>query len=278
MRSRSTLLVLIAVAVVLGACTGRKYDVAAWQTYTAPHSVPEMEKANSVEAAIQQIDAARASLDLDTARDRVLAAVMRWSDSGELQWRAARAESDAVFLFHPHESDQRALAALSAVEYARRATELAPQSSAAWGEYAWALGTTTHLQPMMERSAQARAIRDAIDRALSLDPSNDRAIATDAILQLRLETLPGIAKLMARGRPDSSLEQAESSARAAVDLLPSIEYRVLLAKVLAAEEKTEEAVQVLNQALAAPDRHPRDPQHRDAARDLLRTLTPEESS
>ena len=50
------------------------------------------------------------------------------------------------------------------------------------------------------------------------EPTNSTASATLAIVHLRLETLPWIAKLMARSRPDSSLAEAELHARASLDV------------------------------------------------------------
>ena len=80
----------------------------------------------------------------------------------------------------------------------------------------------------------------------------------DPILNLRLETLPWIARLMASGLPESSLQQAEACARRAVAARPSREHRLILAKVLAEAGSPQEAREVLQAALAQGERFPRD--------------------
>ena len=90
-----------------------------------------------------------------------------------------------------------------------------------------------------------------------------------ALVQLRLETLPWIAKVMARGRPDSSLEEAERFARRAVEVEASRETRLILAKVLLAKGHDEEARGVLEDALATVAVYPRDRALESQVRALL---------
>ena len=93
-----------------------------------------------------------------------------------------------------------------------------------------------------------------------------------AVLNFRLATLPGIAKVMSVGKPESSLTGAEQYARAAFDAAPSLETSLLLAKILRAQERPGEAIAALSAAMDQPDRFPRDAEMRDAAREFLAEL------
>jgi hypothetical protein len=78
------------------------------------------------------------------------------------------------------------------------------------------------------------------------------------VFNLRLESLPWIARVMARSRPDSSLEQAIALARRAVDARPSKENRITLAKCLRADGQEAAAETVLEAARTASSTYPRD--------------------
>jgi tetratricopeptide (TPR) repeat protein len=255
---------------VLMGCGGPSYDVAAWQARTAV-ARPEAERGASDLAAV---DALRAEGKLADARDLALQLVAEAPEAAPRLFAASRAESDAVLIFLPEEKEQRALAALSALDYATRADARAAESATTdqLGQLAWSLGTSTHLRPMFARSEHARQTLAAIDRALALDPAQPRALATKALLNYRLATLPWIAKVMARSAPESSLEAALEAARAAVAAEPSVEYRLILAKIEAAAGNTDAAKATLQAALDAPDTYPRDAASREPARLQLRLL------
>ncbi len=162
----------------------------------------------------------------------------------------------------------RNAAAASALDHAQRAEDLGESSVEARAQYAWALGSATHLQGMMSRSGHARRTVEVAAAVLERDPDEPTALATMAVVNLRLETLPWIAKVMARGRPDSSLDEAVALARHAVEARPSRENRIILAKCLTAAGDEEGANAVLDEALAAPVRFARDAAVEGSARAL----------
>ena len=165
--------------------------------------------------------------------------------------------------------------ALSSLEYARGMAKTGGESADSSAQLAWALGTTTHLQPMMDRAKQATETMKTIQRALSLNPEQPTALAALAILHLRLATLPWIAKVLASGAPDGPPERAEEAATRTVKVRPSMENRIILAKCLIAAEKNAEARKVLEEALAANARFPRDTALRPDGARLLKTLAEE---
>jgi len=215
-------------------------------------------------AKLEALDARRAS-DLGAARNLCLTLLAADPESPGLLWRAARADADRVVLARAagEPSEVRDLASLSALDYARQAAERAPNDADAQAQLAYALGSTTHLLPMGERSARAHEVLDVVKRALTLDPVHPVALETKATLHLRLETLPWIATLFASDLPESDLVVAEGAARKAFAAIPSLEHRLLLAKVLVERNKDEEALRVLNLALPT-DRWPRDAEIRPA--------------
>ena len=95
-----------------------------------------------------------------------------------------------------------------------------------------------------------------------------KAPQPSALVHLRLQTLPWIAKLMASDLPESSLEGAERCALRAVALRPSRENRLILAKVLLAAGRDNDARTVIDAALGAAAKWPRDAALEASLRDL----------
>jgi len=203
-------------------------------------------------------------------------AAVRLADTGqdpEALWRAARAEADLVALLQAEGAPraERDLASASGLDWVERARAAAGESPspALLGQLAWSLGGVTHLQPMFDRDDWAVKVQFAAEAALAADPDELAAQATLAMLHLRLATLPWIAKLFASGAPEADLALAERLARACHAARPSLEHALLLAKILAAREQDELARATLREALAEPDRFPRDPALRPGAQALL---------
>jgi hypothetical protein len=242
-------------------------DVQAWRATAGVERPAEQRGAR--EAELAELERARQADDLATARKLALSLAVENPEDAQLQFLASRAESDGLFLIDANDKRSRNLAAESARQYSVRAWQLGARDAAAEAQLAWTLGTTTHLQPMFERSMHARQTIEVAQRALALDSQEPTALATLAVVNLRLETLPWIAKLMASDLPESSLDSAEAFARAAVDARASRENRLILAKVLVAAEREADAQRELEVALAQPARFPRDTA---LERDLLALL------
>jgi tetratricopeptide (TPR) repeat protein len=261
---------------------GSAPEARVWQSSQAkPRPVAERE---DFDADLTRIRMLRDGLDLSASRALALHVVAERPDDGRALLAASIAESDGVFLYSREEQESRDLAALSSLDYARRAvTRLEEEGvsvSAGVGapgvearaQLAYALGTTTHLQPMFDRSRHAGETLSAIEDVLVLEPENVVALATLSTLRLRLATLPWIARAMAWGAPHGDLDEAIDTAQRAAQRVPSLEYRLLLARVHEAREEPEEALSVLRMALAAEPKHPRDKVLRGDAEALLARL------
>jgi hypothetical protein len=257
-RTRLLRALTLSSTLALGACSAPSIDLAAWRAQEAlPRAALER---GALADELAEVERLRAQLELTDARALALALVAEHPDDVRALLAASIAESDGVLLLSAEDEDEDARnhAAASALDYAERATARGAESAGARGQLAWALGTTTHLKEMDERAGHAQRTQRAAEDALALDPEQSTALATLAILHLRLETLPWIARLMASGLPDSSLEDAETFARRAVAARPSREHCLILAKVLVESGSLQEAREVLQEALAQGERFPRD--------------------
>ncbi len=272
-RFLSTLLALAGCGSSGGATTR---DIAAWRGQSSA-ARPSTERSALAED-IARVEKLRESLDLASSRHLALSLAAENPESSQTLYLASRAESDEVFLLPGEEKEDRALAALSSLEYSTRAVASAEASSEALAQHAWAMGTTTHLQPMFDRSEHAQKTLEAIDAALARDPDNVVALATKSTLRLRLATLPWIARVMASGAPEGSIDAAITLAKTCLDRQPSLENALLLSRALLALEedgRSQEAAMVLRTALDRGDTYPRDRELRPQAAELLRGIEEE---
>jgi hypothetical protein len=248
----------------LSACSAPRIDLAAWREAELCPLVSE----SDAPGALSRFEELRTKDELAEARPLALAAAAALPDDPRALFAASLAESDGMVLAPEDDKQARNHCAASALDYVQRALAHGASGAQAHAQHAWSLGLTTHLQPMSERSGHARKTLDAVARALEADPDEPTALATCALVHLRLQTLPWIAKLMASDLPESSLEGAERCALRAVALRPSRENRLILAKVLLAAGRDNDARTVIDAALGAAAKWPRDAALEASLRDL----------
>lgn len=265
-------LTLLTLAAITAGCAGPQIELDAWRKAQVEPRAAANASAAEVDAQFGELERLRDALELARARELALQLAASQPRDPRALLVASRAESDGVFLFEAADKRSRNHAAASALEYVERAHALGANDAAAMAQLAWALGTSTHLQPMFDRAAHARRTFEAAERALEIDADQPTALATLAMVHWRLETLPAIASAMAFGAPKSSLAAAERFARRACEREPSRENRQILAKVLDALKRRAEAKAELDAALAAPERFPRDRVLAPALAELRKSL------
>lgn len=251
-----TLLIGACLTTLLGACSGPRIDLDGWRREQVARIAHTRADSESVETRLARIEDLRSAMKLEESRALALQVVAQHANDARALTAASRAESDALYLLEDRRS--RDHAAASALDYAERADRAGAATAADRAQLGWALGASTHLQPMFDRAAHARRTLTVVESALELDPAQPVALATLAMLHLRLETLPWIASAMAFGAPDSSLKEAERAALAACQAEPSRENRLALAKVLIARKNRAGARAALDIALSATPGYPRD--------------------
>lgn len=215
------------------------------------------------------IDEMRTERRLADSRAKALETLAQHPDDPEVLWRASRAESDEVYMLSGDDKKGRNEAARHALELSKQALKSGAVTAEARAQHAWAMGNATHLQPMMSRSSHARATKKVIDSVLEEDMNQPTALATAALLQYRLNTLPTMIKIMAFTAPSSDLDRAERYALAAQELEPSRLNALILAKINLAQKKGAVAAEVLRTSIEAPDQFPRDEELKAELEELL---------
>jgi tetratricopeptide (TPR) repeat protein len=173
--------------------------------------------------------------------------------------------------------DRRRLVA-SAVEHARDAVKVAPDSAAGHLWLAVALERQLDIEGPKTRAALEREIRSELDRALTIDPLNARAHFQRGLWNRRLATLGlwdrALSKVTFAGLPGgASLDNAARDLEHAVELQPhAIEFRLELARTYVRMKREDDARKELERTLALPGSHPRDPSLQAEARSMLEKL------
>jgi hypothetical protein len=269
--TRFTLAALLFVA-VLASCAGPRIDLATWRGTHAGARGSDAASPLPLATQLERVEELRNKLRLDEARAVALQLAADYPNDPRALTAASRAESDGVFLFDEDDKHSRNHAAASALDFAERAEKAGASTAADRAQFAWALGVSTHLQPMFDRAEHAQRTLDVVNSALKLSPNEATALAALAMLHWRLETLPWIASLMAFDAPESSLAEAERAAYGACLALPSRENRLILAKVLIAKKNRAGARVALDLALEAPAAYPRDAVLEPSVRELRTSL------
>jgi len=161
-----------------------------------------------------------------------------------------------------------------ALSYAQRATAAAPNDSEAHTSVAISYGKLLPLQGPREQAQGSYKIRDAVDRALRLDPSNDTALnVLGRWHRLLADVSPvkrAFAPLVAGKLPKGSNEEAVRALQKAVAVNPKRPmHHIELGRVYAQMEKKEEARQEIERGLSLPNMDRDDAEYKAHGREAL---------
>jgi tetratricopeptide (TPR) repeat protein len=187
--------------------------------------------------------------------------------------RLARVESEMA------EETQRQLA-MSAVERARAAVKVAPDSADSHLWLAVALGRQALREGPRTRLALSREIKSEVDRTLVLNPSLGRAYHVRAIWNRSLATLNfferGMAGAVLGGVPaGASMDNAVRDLQRATELEPdNVNHHLELGRTYMMLKDSPAARRELERAVALPPvSSARDPRYQEEARSLLARLS-----
>jgi len=235
-------------------------------------------QAAGAEAEIEAGTAAYAAGSLDSARVAFGRAVrLEGHNFTALRW-LARAESDLGE--DAKGEDQRELFA-HAVEHARAAVQVAPDSARGHLELAVALGRQALREGPRTRLALSREIKAETDRAIAQDPDLGRAYHVRAMWNRKIAGLNfferNIARAVLGGVPrGASMDNAVSDFQKAIELEPGyVNHHLELGRTFLELNRKADARRELERAVVLPPTSsPRDSRYQDEARELLKKLKP----
>ena len=174
--------------------------------------------------------------------------------------------------------DARGIVA-AAVEHAREAVKVAPDSAAGHLELAVALGRQALKEGPKTQLSLSREIKSEVDRTLALDSKLGRAWHVLALWNRELASLNLFERTVARtilgGVPrGATMENAVADLRKAVELEPAyVNHRLELGRTYLQLKRRDEARRELERAVALPSTgSPLDPRYQAEARELLTRL------
>jgi tetratricopeptide (TPR) repeat protein len=211
--------------------------------------------------------------DLKGARERYLEALGTGPGRFTALHRLARVESELAT--EASGEDSRSLAA-AAVEHAREAVKVSPDSAAGHLELAVALGRAALKAGPKTRLSLSREIKSEVDRALAIDPTLGRGWHVLALWNRKLSSLSFLERAVANtvlgGVPKgASMENAATCLEKAVELEPEyVNHRLELGRTYLQLKRRDEARRELERAVALPSTSaPLDPKYQAEARELL---------
>ena len=165
-----------------------------------------------------------------------------------------------------------------AEEYARKAVQTDPNST--WGHFyvAVSLGNIASLSPVEKQIDLAGEIRDAIEKAISLDPQNGFAYHAYGVWHRKLAEIGKMSRMLAsifyrRSVPQGSLAKSIAYLQKAVALNPTVVVsRLELARSYIAMEEWSQARTFLMSLQDLPVQFSDDAQHKQEATQLLEEI------
>ena len=164
-----------------------------------------------------------------------------------------------------------------ALDYSKRAAACGPEDCDAQLATAITLGKMLPYMPTKEQISASPRIKESVDKALQLDPSNDTAwhilgrwhrVLADVNTVKR-----ALAKVLYGGLPTGSLQEAERDMKKAIELNPNrLMHYIELGRIYAQMGKKDEARTFINKGLAMPDTEKDDPETKQRGRETLEKL------
>jgi tetratricopeptide (TPR) repeat protein len=188
-------------------------------------------------------------------------------------YRLARVES---MLSESASGEEARSFVASAIEHAREAVKVAPDSAAGHLELAVALGRQALKEGPKTQLSLSREIKSEVDRSLALDAGLGRAWHVLALWNRKLASLNMLERAVARtvlgGVPKgASMENAVADLQKAVQLEPAyVNHRLELGRTYLQLKRKQDAIRELEKAVGLqPNGSPLDARYQAEARELL---------
>ena len=163
------------------------------------------------------------------------------------------------------------------LDYALRASALAPNDSEAQLSPAISYGKMVPLQGIKEQTESARRIKDAVDKAIKLDPHNDLAWDVLGRWNKVLADVNGLKRavgsLLFGEMPTGSNAEAVLCFQKAIEINPNrLMHYIELGQTYAQMGNIADARRLIAKGLAMPDREKDDPEIKRRGRETLANL------
>jgi len=164
-----------------------------------------------------------------------------------------------------------------ALDYAKRAVTIAPQDAKAQLSAAICYGRLAGLVDNRTKIEYSRLVKEYVERAVKLDPSDDYAWHVLGAWNYELANLNavlrGIAGLIYGALPAASNDKAVECFKKAIEIAPQrVSHRVELGRTYAAMGKTDLARASLQKGLALPSKEKDDAETKERGRKALADL------
>ncbi|MGB4463429.1 MAG: tetratricopeptide repeat protein [Candidatus Hydrothermia bacterium] len=164
-----------------------------------------------------------------------------------------------------------------ALSYAKKATKVNPDGDWGWTFFAAVNGVTALSVGGKEKVKYAMIIKEAVNKALSINPNNDLANFIWGSYNFEAATLNpmlrSFAKTIFGEVPEGTIENAEKYIKKATLLNPArIQYHYELARVYEYQEKIDEAKNTLRKAISLKPQIREDIKYLEKAKKMLQKL------
>ncbi|MDI6845981.1 MAG: hypothetical protein QME28_07580 [Candidatus Saccharicenans sp.] len=221
----------------------------------------------------------------EKALEAYLKALEIASKNYEALWKASRGYIDVADLMSGSgkEVEKKKFEMYSRAEkYAREAISVNPNDT--WGHFflSAALGKKVLMLGKKEQIDASKQVKEAIDKAIELDPKNDLAYHALGRWHRRMAEIGGakraIGSLIYGSIPKGSFEESEKWLKKAVELKSDyVNHHLELGRTYAAMKKYDLAAQEFKKCLELPEASARDKQLKEEARAELVSLGKKQS-
>ncbi|MDI6850375.1 MAG: tetratricopeptide repeat protein [bacterium] len=224
---------------------------------------------------IQRGDSLFAALKYEEALKEYQKAYGKDNNNYEILWRLSMAYLN---IGEGLDNDnERKIYFKKALEFANKATEVNPEGDWGWTYVAAVNGRIALTKGGKEKVKYAMIIKDAVNKALKLNPNNDLANFIWGSYNFEAATLNPVLRSFAKTLfgevPEGTIEDAEKYIKRAIELNPGrIQYYYELARIYEHQKKVEQAKAVLSKAVKLRPQTREDIKYREQARKMLEKL------
>ncbi len=238
-------------------------------------STPTWVGAQPSDSLLARIDSQQSAGAYHRVHEQLTALTEQYPSSVELLWRLSRVEVDLGEDRAAREDQERHYR--ESLGYAREAIAADSTSSNAWMSEAIAAGRVALISDTRRKIELSRLVKNSVDRAIELDPSNDIAYHVRGRWHYEVSSLGfftnAIVRVVYGGLPDASYEQAAEDLRRALELKNWMGHRLELGRTYIALDKEEAAREQLQEVLTMDNPYDADTEeYRRDARELLAAI------